>query len=384
MAKSGGKRPRQRSNRQTSRQQESGLPGRAGDKPHLVDNDPDLFPAELCRLWPVLLAACPDWRSWGDQSHACGTAVGAAQRLRHDRRCVVWLFCRPAQGAALASHGHVHDRRRRLLHLPTGRRWRDSIDGGPVPGRHLHPGFSLTLLGSAESDLERHDQCCGNRCDQCSGKSRRARFTRDDRPDAHTNGPRRYGHTQPGRGAGSCHSIGSLSSCAFGRRLRQTMKTISGEINKAPEAVTLIDAHHHLWDLSMARHPWLGDSPETGFFLGDYSALKHDYLPADYMKDASSHNVLATVHCEAEWNRADQVGETNWISAIHARHGFPNAIVAHAWFHTPNATDILEQQAAFPLVRGIRSKPATAASPAEKVTGGPGTMRDDKWLTGLS
>jgi len=162
------------------------------------------------------------------------------------------------------------------------------------------------------------------------------------------------------------------------------MKTISGEIRQAPEAVTLIDAHHHLWDLSMARHPWLGDHPETNFFLGDYSALKRNYLPADYLKDSSAHNVVATVHCEAEWERTDQVGETRWISALHAEHGFPNAIVAHAWFHTPNAATILEQQAAFPLVRGIRSKPVTVPSPADKLTGGPGTMRDDKWLQGLS
>jgi len=90
------------------------------------------------------------------------------------------------------------------------------------------------------------------------------------------------------------------------------------------------------------------------------------------------------VHCEAEWDRADQVGETKWVSALHARHGFPNAIVAHAWFHTPNAAEILEQQAAFPLVRGIRSKPVTVASADEKPAGGSGTMRDDKWLTGLS
>jgi len=162
------------------------------------------------------------------------------------------------------------------------------------------------------------------------------------------------------------------------------MKTISGKISEAPEAVTLIDAHHHLWDLSMARHPWLGAHPETGFFLGDYSALKRNYLPADYLKDCSAHNVLATVHCEAEWDRSDQVGETNWLSAIHAQYGFPSAIVAHAWFHTPNAAEILERQAAFALVRGIRSKPVTVASAAEKPAGGPGTMRDDKWLTGLS
>lgn len=162
------------------------------------------------------------------------------------------------------------------------------------------------------------------------------------------------------------------------------MKTISGKISDAPDAVTLIDAHHHLWDLSIARHPWLGDHPEPGFFLGDYSPLKRNYLPADYLRDCAGHNVLATVHCEAEWDRDDQVGETRWISAIQAQYGFPNAIVAHAWFHTPNAAEILEQQAGFPLVRGIRSKPVTVASPAEKLQGGPGTMRDEAWLTGLS
>ncbi len=162
------------------------------------------------------------------------------------------------------------------------------------------------------------------------------------------------------------------------------MKTISGAINTAPDAVTLIDAHHHLWDLSMARHPWLGAHPEPGFFLGDYAPIKKNYLAADYLRDSARHNVLATVHCEAEWDRRDQVGETRWVSAIHARHGFPNAIVAHAWFHTDNAADILQQQAAFPLVRGIRSKPVTTPSPNEKPPGGPGTMRDDKWLAGLA
>ena len=58
------------------------------------------------------------------------------------------------------------------------------------------------------------------------------------------------------------------------------MKTISGKISDTPHAVTLIDAHHHLWDLSMSRHPWLGDHPEAGFFLGD--GLDTDQIHATY------------------------------------------------------------------------------------------------------
>lgn len=160
------------------------------------------------------------------------------------------------------------------------------------------------------------------------------------------------------------------------------MKTISGRI--IPDGITLIDAHHHLWDMAMKRHPWLHDQPEPHFFMGDYSGIRRDYLPADYLRDAEGHNVLATVHCEAEWRRDDQVGETRWISDLSARHGFPNAIVAHAWFHTPDAAEILARQASFPLVRGIRSKPVTTAGPGETPRGGPGTMRDEAWLTGLS
>jgi predicted TIM-barrel fold metal-dependent hydrolase len=159
-------------------------------------------------------------------------------------------------------------------------------------------------------------------------------------------------------------------------------RNLHGGWNEGPDAVTLVDAHHHLWDLGRNHYPWLSDHPEP-FFLGDYDAIKRDYLPADYLRDAAAHNVVGTVHCEAEWDRADQVGETRWVSAVAAEWGFPNAIVAHAWFHTPEAEEVIAAQAAFPLVRGIRSKPVTSARPDEAATG-PGTMRDPAWLRGFA
>jgi predicted TIM-barrel fold metal-dependent hydrolase len=162
------------------------------------------------------------------------------------------------------------------------------------------------------------------------------------------------------------------------------MKTISGEWNEAADAVTLIDAHHHLWDLKANRYPFLSDEPEPHFFLGDYDGIRRDYLPADYLRESRGHNVLTTVHCEAEMDRAHQVRETEWLTAINARHGFPGAIVAHAWFHTDNAEEILARQAAFPLVRGIRSKPVTARSPDAMTPGTPGTMQDERWLRGFA
>lgn len=141
----------------------------------------------------------------------------------------------------------------------------------------------------------------------------------------------------------------------------------------------LVDAHHHLWDLGAHYYPWLADHPEPGFFLGDYAALKRDYLPADYRRDAAGLNVVATVHCEAEWDRADQVGETRWLTGVAGRAGMPDALVAHAWFDADNTEEVLAAQAAFPMVRGIRSKPATPGSDA-----GRGSMRDDRWLRGYA
>lgn len=148
--------------------------------------------------------------------------------------------------------------------------------------------------------------------------------------------------------------------------------------------VTLIDAHHHLWDLKQNPYPWLQEANEPHFFMGNYDALKKNYLWLDYEKDASAHNVIATVHCEAEWSRDDQVGETKWVSEMHQRIGHPSAIVAHAWFHTDNSEEILARQAAFPLVKGIRSKPVTAASPNAMQSKLPGSMQDPKWLEGFA
>ncbi len=146
----------------------------------------------------------------------------------------------------------------------------------------------------------------------------------------------------------------------------------------------MIDAHHHLWQLAGGPlyYPWLQDAKPHAFFLGEYGSLKKEYLPPHYRRDAAGHNVVKTVHVEAECSRDQQVAETRWLTEINAQYGMPNAIVAHAWFHTPNAEEILAQQSSFPLVRGIRSKPVTSRRAGESVAG-PGSMQDPRWLAGL-
>jgi len=153
----------------------------------------------------------------------------------------------------------------------------------------------------------------------------------------------------------------------------------------SPPLLPLVDAHHHLWQLSSGplSYPWLQDPQPHEFFLGDYASLKRDYLPADYRRDAAGHPMVRTVHVEAECRRDQQVAETRWLTEIHVKHGMPDAIVAHAWFHTPDAEEILAQQKAYPLVRGIRSKPVTSRRPGESVAGAAASMQDPNWLAGF-
>jgi hypothetical protein len=55
---------------------------------------------------------------------------------------------------------------------------------------------------------------------------------------------------------------------------RFVMNTIHGNWNDSPGAVTLIDAQHHLWDLSQQKHPNLVGGPRHDFFMGDDSAIR--------------------------------------------------------------------------------------------------------------
>jgi predicted TIM-barrel fold metal-dependent hydrolase len=147
----------------------------------------------------------------------------------------------------------------------------------------------------------------------------------------------------------------------------------------------VVDAHHHLWDLARGRYPWLQqDYDPQAFFLGDYQSLRRDFLPADYRAASAGCQVVATVHVEAERDRSEQLAETAWLHEQHAEHGFPNAVVAHAWLDRPDTEECLRGHLRYPLVRGIRSKPLTSATPAHSVAGQPGSMQDEAWLRGMS
>ena len=115
----------------------------------------------------------------------------------------------------------------------------------------------------------------------------------------------------------------------------------------------MIDAHHHLWDLSMGMHPWLavGDDEEGPIDLGP---LQRNYLVEDLVRDAANQNLVKSVHIQAGWDRSDPIGETRWLQGLADRHGFPHGIVGDAPRREPGVEAVLEAHASHANMRGIR------------------------------
>lgn len=150
-----------------------------------------------------------------------------------------------------------------------------------------------------------------------------------------------------------------------------------------PEAV--VDAHHHLWQLDNTDicYPWLGEAydPEH-FILGDYKAICKDFGVHEFQHAAGDISIIASVHVEAECKRSDALAETRWIHQVAQKGNIPAAVVAWVDLLAGDADERLAEQAAYPLVRGIRFKPRTSGS-AHSTVGGPGSLSDPGWQRAL-
>lgn len=138
----------------------------------------------------------------------------------------------------------------------------------------------------------------------------------------------------------------------------------------------IVDSHHHFWDLSLDRHPWLRGS--------DDPKLARDCRPADYQRETAGYNVVASVHVEANWDPADPLGEIAWLDGLDRPDGIAARYVGYADLADPKVERVLESMAAHDRVVGIRQITSWHPDPSKSAVRDRHRMADPDWRRGLA
>ena len=113
----------------------------------------------------------------------------------------------------------------------------------------------------------------------------------------------------------------------------------------------IVDSHHHVWRTK--DMPWLS-GPMVPRIFGPYEPIKRDYLIDEYIADATSAGITRSVYVQANWPLDQVLAEVRWLAELNAATGWPTAVVGAADLFSPDALDVMKQQATFPFVRGVR------------------------------
>ena len=145
----------------------------------------------------------------------------------------------------------------------------------------------------------------------------------------------------------------------------------------------IIDAHCHLWDLGMDRHPWLRPTGGAIQALGDLNAIRRNYLVDDYRRDAANQNVVASLHVEAAWDRADDpLAEIRWLETLDKSSGVAFRYIGFADLAAPDADATLDRLSEVKRCVGVRqmlswhpSEPAKCFAQRPGIAGEPDFRR---------
>ena len=144
--------------------------------------------------------------------------------------------------------------------------------------------------------------------------------------------------------------------------------------------IDVIDPHHHLWDLRANRYAWLEGPADPDRFSGDNSALRRDYLLADYLADVGDIRLVGAVHVDAAAD--DGLAESRWLQGVADTAPHPMVIVAGADLAAgPAALDPLLE---FPAMRGVRQILNWDPDPRYTFVQRGDLMRDPAWRAGYA
>lgn len=134
-----------------------------------------------------------------------------------------------------------------------------------------------------------------------------------------------------------------------------------------------VDTHFHLWDLHLLTYSFLHRTdPAEEAVLGNYDAIKKNYLIANYLADIRGLHVTKAVHVQAALGHPRPVEETAWLQSIADAHGYPHGIIGHCNMCGDDVEEILEGHMKFASFRGIR------------MLGTHGILEDERFQRGFS
>ena len=147
----------------------------------------------------------------------------------------------------------------------------------------------------------------------------------------------------------------------------------------------IIDAHIHLWDLGMDRHPWLRPTGGAIQALGDLAPIRRNYLVDDYRRDAANQHVVAAVHVEAAWDRADDpLAEIEWLEMLDKSSGVAARYIGFADLTAPDVGAALDRLSEVKRCVGIRQMLSWhPAEPARSFAPRPGIANEEHFRRGV-
>lgn len=142
---------------------------------------------------------------------------------------------------------------------------------------------------------------------------------------------------------------------------------------------SIVDAHHHLWDLDAVSYPWLMAKGVKRFF-GDPAPIQKNYLVENFKTDFGNVPIEKSVHIQV--GSADTLAETTWLQNCSENEKFPHAMVAYCDLESSNRDLQLDGLQAFNALRGIRQ--IIGRHPEEDAQHGTDSLLSDpNWSAGL-
>lgn len=144
----------------------------------------------------------------------------------------------------------------------------------------------------------------------------------------------------------------------------------------------IVDAHHHIWDLSACEYPWLQAKGVRRFF-GDPTPIQKNYLVSDLRNDASDYDLAASVHVQVGVAPGCEIQETAWLQGCADAEGLPSVAIAFGELEREEFVDQIEAQTQYPILRGFRQI-VGRADEEDRVTGSGQLLNSKVWQQNLA